>query len=217
MADERAREIEEGLVQLFSSFIPDRQAAVVVEPGHRALHDPTVAPQPSPVLDPLARDADLDAAAMQVAAAVPHVVALVRVQLVRAAAWPAAGPLDRSDRLHDGLEDRLVWALRPGQARRQWEAPAVDRDMPLGARLAAIGRIRADGSPPFFARRLALSTHTRDQSIRSAAPSLSRRTRWRACHTPASCQSRSRRQQVLPLPQPSASGNAFQPMPVLRT
>jgi len=37
------------------------------------------------------------------------------------------------------------------------------------------------------------------------------------CHTPACCQSLSRRQQVMPLPQPISWGKSSQPMPLLRT
>jgi len=66
---------------------------------------------------------------------------------------------------------------------------------------------------PFFAGRLALSTLARDQPIRSAAPRRSRRRRWSQCQTPAAPQSRSRRQQVIPLPQPNSCGRSPQGIP----
>jgi hypothetical protein len=43
------------------------------------------------------------------------------------------------------------------------------------------------------------------------------KTWWMSSHTPASCQSRSRRQQVMPHPQPISWGKSSQGMPVRRT
>jgi hypothetical protein len=64
---------------------------------------------------------------------------------------------------------------------------------------------------------LAESRHARLQSIRSAAPKRSRSVRCSASQTPASRQSRSRRQQVMPEPQPSSWGSHSQGMPVFST
>ena len=54
---------------------------------------------------------------------------------------------------------------------------------------------------------------TRDQSIWSAARSRASSTSCSSSHTPAACQSRMRRQQVMPLPQPTSRGKRFQPDP----
>jgi hypothetical protein len=74
--------------------------------------------------------------------------------------------------------------------------------MALRALFAAIRWIL----PGFFAPpgegTVAASMEARFQSIRSAWPSRSNRTWWRRFQTPAFCQSRRRRQQVMPLPQP---------------
>jgi hypothetical protein len=53
---------------------------------------------------------------------------------------------------------------------------------------------------------MAESTQARDQSIWSASPSRLRSERYSRAQTPACCQSRKRRQQVLALPQPSSVG-----------
>jgi hypothetical protein len=70
---------------------------------------------------------------------------------------------------------------------------------------------------PLFARTLKLSTLARDQAMLAASPSQFRSVSCRRCQTPASCQSRRRRQQVEPLPQPSSLGNNRQGQPVRRT
>jgi hypothetical protein len=86
------------------------------------------------------------------------------------------------------------------------------RRVPSGCRWIRPGLLA-----PFFAGMLALSSAARLQSIWSAAPNRSRRTRWRRSQTPASCQSRNRRQQVTPLPQPISWGRYSQGMPVFNT
>jgi len=57
----------------------------------------------------------------------------------------------------------------------------------------------------------------RDQLMRPASSSLSNNNAWILSQVPSSCQSRSRRQQVIPLPQFNSAGKSSHPMPVLRT
>jgi hypothetical protein len=72
-------------------------------------------------------------------------------------------------------------------------------------------------SPPKSARTELLSTTALDQSIRSAKPKSSSRTCLTFCQTPETCQSLSRRQQVMPLPHPSSAGSSSQAVPVRAT
>jgi hypothetical protein len=58
---------------------------------------------------------------------------------------------------------------------------------------------------------------TFDQSISSAKPNSSSSTRQIFSHTPAACQSRKRRQQVMPDPHPSSLGKYSQGQPVRST
>ncbi len=55
---------------------------------------------------------------------------------------------------------------------------------------------------------------TRDQSIWSAARKRARSTSCSSSHTPAACQSRRRRQQLIPLPQPISWGSRSHRKPV---
>jgi hypothetical protein len=112
-------------------------------------------------------------------------------------------------------------AVSAGQERGERDAAPVDHNMalraghPLG--LAAIRRVGADGFAPLLAGMLAESRLARLQSMRSASPNRSRSSRWSRSHTPASCQSRSRRQQVTPEPHPSSWGSISHGMPDFRT
>src|SRR5471032_2056969 len=60
------------------------------------------------------------------------------------------------------------------------------------------------------------STMTRDQSIWSAARKRASNTSCSSSQTPAACQSRRRRQQLIPLPQPISCGSRSQRRPVCR-
>ena len=104
-----------------------------------------------------------------------------------------------------------------GERYGERDAPSLDHNMALRALFAAIRRVLADLFAPLFAATLAESRHALDQSIRSASPRRSSNTRCRRRHTPASCQSRSLRQQVAPEPQPISLGSISQGIPLLRT
>jgi hypothetical protein len=70
--------------------------------------------------------------------------------------------------------------------------------------------------PPKTARTDDESTTAREKSILSAPRSLFKRVRWTVSHTPAFCQSRNRRQQVMPV-QPIARGRSSHGIPVFKT
>jgi hypothetical protein len=63
----------------------------------------------------------------------------------------------------------------------------------------------------------ALSSEQRPKSTAFARPSRSSSARWSRSKTPAACQSRKRRQQVMPEPRPISLGKLAQGMPVRRT
>lgn len=110
-----------------------------------------------------------------------------------------------------------VGHIGTAQASRQRDAASVGDEVVFAACFGPICGVWTRFVPPFRARSEALSTTARDQSIWSASWSLARRTSCNRCHTPAACQSRSRRQQVIPLPQPISWGRSSQPIPVFST
>src|SRR5207237_7593017 len=115
------------------------------------------------------------------------------------------------------LEELAVVVVGRGLPVGQRRAMPLDQDVIFRAGLAAIGRIGAGLGPPLLARRLALSRLPRLQSIRSASPSRSSNRVCSRCQTLARFQSRSRRQQVIPLPQPISRGKYSQGRPVFST
>src|SRR5829696_3591570 len=196
-----------------AALIADRQAAKLVEPGQGPLDDPAMPPQAIGAVHAFAGDADLDVAARQGPAAPRDIVRLIGMSLLRSLVPLPGGLFDRRHRIKDRLEDHTVVAVGARQAVAQGEAASVDHKVALRARFAAIRWIRAGVAAPFLAGTLALSMLARSQSSWSAWPRQPNSTRCNASHTPASCQSRSRRQQVMPLPQPSSWGSISQGMP----
>jgi len=115
--------------------------------------------------------------------------------------------------------DRLLGIVdvRAGVRDRQRRPLAIADNMPLRAIFAAISGIWAGPRPPKSARTEQLSSATFDQSISSASPSSSSNTRQIFFHTPPACQSRSRRQQVMPDPHPNSRGRYSHGQPVRST
>src|SRR5215211_2295864 len=92
---------------------------------------------------------------------------------------------------------------------------SVDDKVTLRAPFTSIRRVRSDLLAPPGAGTLAESNDTRDQSMRFLLPRKFKRVRWRRFHTPASCHSLRRRQQVMPDPQLISLRSISQGMPVL--
>jgi hypothetical protein len=207
-------------VDVRAALVADGQAAVTGEPRQRALDHPAMPPQFLAGVDAAPGNPGDDPTSAEVASAAREVVALIGVQLGRALPRPAGATARAEDR-RDGVDQRLeegrVVGVRRREADRQRDPVAVRDQMALRARFAAIRRIRPGLAAPPFAGTLALSRLARDQSIRSASPSQSSRVWCSRSHTPARCQSRSRRQQVTPLPQPASWGRYSQGSPVFST
>jgi len=203
------------------SLVADGQAAEATQPGQGALDHPAMSPQPRARVDALAGDTNLDMATAQRLPTARIIVAFVGVQLGGPLPALAGGTLDRRDRIEQLVEDDRVVAVGSGQERSERDPAAVAHNMALRARhplgLAAIRRVGAGELAPLLAEMLAESSDARLQSMRSASPRRSRRARWRRSQTPASCQSRKRRQQVMPEPQPNSCGNISHGMPLRST
>jgi hypothetical protein len=137
-----------------------------------------------------------------------------------AVAWPSSSLSRQSQRwncVHRHLELLGVVDIGPRNSHRQRYTVAVNDDMALRAQLAAIRRILASRFAPPGAGTLALSSDARVQSIRPASCSRCRSARCKRLQTPARCQSRKRRQHVMPLPQPSSWGSISHGMPLFKT
>jgi hypothetical protein len=198
-------------------LVADGQPTKVVEPGQGPLDHPPMAAQPFARVNAAAGNPRADAALATCPAASQVVIPFVRVQLVRTLAWTSSSPAQGRDGVQRDAEHQRIMHIGARDGYGEGDASALDHNMALRARFATVRWIRPGRFAPFFAATLALSRAARDQSILSASASRWSRSRCKRSQTPAWRQSRSRRQQVIPLPQPSSWGSSSQLLPLLRT
>ena len=145
--------MEQALEQVGPPLVAHAEAAAAEQPGERALDHPAVSPEPLAGVDPAAGDPWGDAASAEGTAQVRGVVGLVGVQLGRALARTTRLPSWADDR-RDGVDEREQLRRVVGVGRReadgQRDAVAIHHQVVLGARLAAVDRVRPVCSPPFW-------------------------------------------------------------------
>jgi hypothetical protein len=110
-----------------------------------------------------------------------------------------------------------VITVGPSELNGERNPATVADQIALAAQLGPISRVRSRLQPPKTARIELPSTTARVQSISPKRASQSSKEKWITCQMPASCQSRNRRQQVMPEPQPSSCGSISQGIPLRRT
>lgn len=199
-------------------FVADSQAALLEQPCEDAFDHAAVFSQTATVIGVSLGDVGCDAALSQRSANFLFgVVGTIREGFVRSSPPSTPRTLDRRDGVDQ--RDRLfgVMDVRAGLDERQRCPVAVADHVTFRAVLAAIRGIGASLLPPKSARTEQLSNTALDQSMASASPSSSSNTCHTFCQTPATCQSRSRRQHVIPEPQPSSCGRYSHAQPVRDT
>jgi hypothetical protein len=204
-------------MDIVASFVPDREAAIAMEPGVRAFDDPATNAQSAAVRrSPPGQNRD-DALCKEAIAMRLGVVTSVALEGIRAAAGPAPPAADSGQRGDERIERGDVVDIGRGYLRDERDAARVGNEVMLGARLAAIGWVRSSFFPPRTARTDALSMTVHRWSSRPRRRSSARSASCNRCQTPVRCHRTSRRQQVLPEPQPIWRGSICQGMPERRT
>ena len=193
------------------------QLAEGCQPRVSALNHPAVASESVIALNTSAGNTILDNAALKVRAAAGEVVALVRMQLGGPSARPAWLAAHGRQGVYQLLEDHRIMAVGSGDAEHQRDALAVRDDVALAAEFAPVRGVGPCVRAPRGLGTLAPSIQTRLKSSLSALRSSASNAMCRRCHTPALCQSRSRLQQVMPLPKPNSWGKCSQGIPVRST
>jgi hypothetical protein len=121
----------------------------------------------------------------------------------------------------DGIYQRQclcnIVPIGSGEFMSQRNSVCISYQVVLGTRFTPVCWVGASLLPPKTARIDDESTIALEKSIWSALRNSVSRMWCILSHTPAFCQSRNRRQQVMPLPQPISCGKYSQPMPVLST
>jgi hypothetical protein len=141
------------------------------------------------------------------------IVATVAVEAVR----PAAGATLLSPGWRDSLDPRQEWrdvvGVSPRQQDGSGDALGVRDEVVHAPQLPSIRRVRTRLRPPKPARTDDESPAARDQSRGLASCSFAQSPAWRRRYTPARCQARRGRPQVIPEPQPGSWGSISQGSP----
>jgi len=204
-------------VNVHAPLVADAQTPVLMQPADRALDDPARGPEAAAVPGPTMGEHGLNVPLSQ--------LGLMRLRVVRAVALDARRAEARAPAValkgRNGVDQREelgdVVSIRTSERDHQRDALRFGEDMVLAARAGAIRGVGTRLGPPFTARMLELSTTARDQSIAPAWWNSASSARWIFFHAPAACQSRSRRQQVIPDPQPISLGRYSQGQPLIST
>ena len=200
------------------ALVANRESAVLRKPGQRALHNPPVSSQLLAALYPLSCYTALYPTPSQSSLALLIVVGFVGMQFLGTPPRSSpTGTLDGLYSIEEFFKDHRVVDVCGREHYRERDAPSVRNKVALRALLSFICRILAGFWAPLLAGMEAESSEARSQSIWSASPRRSRRTRCSFSHTPASCHSFKRRQQVIPDPHPSSGGSICQETPLRRT
>ena len=205
------------------SFITYSQPAEAVDPCERALHNPSVPPQLLAAFDASPGNTRYDPSLAQGLSVSLGVVPFVGVHLVRTLARSSSSAFERRNGINHLLQHRSVRHISSCTLQRQRYSSSLDHKMALRAWFALIRRIWAARLLfcfPFFtplALTVCESKEALDQSISPSWLRVSSSTLCNFSHTPAFSQSRRRRQQVIPEPQPISWGNISHCNPDLST
>jgi hypothetical protein len=199
------------------SLVADAKTVEIMEPGMRPLDDPSILSEPAAVLIAALGEYRFDTPLAQFLSVCFRVVSAISIDNLRLLQRAPANPADGWNGVDEWQQLCDVVTIGTGQDDRERHAVCVGRDVVLGARSRTVYGVRPSFWPAPIARTEDESTTTREKSIWPAARNSASSTSCSRFHTPASCQSRKRRQQVTPEPQPISAGKSRQRSPVRNT
>lgn len=205
-------------MNIVSLLIAHAKPSLLKQPRERGFHDPADRAESAAVFGvPFGDHRDDPATTQRRADLFFRVVRPIGVHRFGTFARAALRAFDRLDGIDQRHGHFRVVDVGPRVVDGERSAVAVDDQMAFRAVFAAIRRIGAGLGPPKMARTEQLSIAAADQSMALAWPNSSSRACQTFSQTPATCQSRKRRQQVIPDPAPNSLGRYSQGMPVRST
>lgn len=216
-ADFNTADFKERLMNIVAFLIPNAKTPVLVQPRNSAFYYPAIYTKSASVISPsFSQQGDNSSTAK---------LSAMRLRVIAPIAKKAVGMLNRPSNLACDWRDTVnqrqklcnIVPVCAGQYHRKRNTIGVGYQMVFRPFLAAIRWIWTCFGPPKTARTDDESTTAREKSIWSACRNLLSITRCIWSHTPAFCHSCSRRQQVIPQPQPISCGRSSQPIPVFST
>ena len=217
MTDIDTSDCQERHVNVGAAFVPNPQAAELVQPTDRPLHHPAEDAQAAAVLAVAMGDAGFNTALGQLLPVRLGVVGPVREDFLGTLHGASDLAGDGRDRVHQRDQLRHIVAVTPRDPNGERNAFRIRDDVMLRAVFPAIHGAGTGTFAPPTARTWLESTTAADRSSCSSARSRSSRALWILSHTPAFCQASRYRQQLMPDPQPISWGMSSHGMPLLST
>jgi hypothetical protein len=197
--------------------VADTQAAELVQPGECPLHHPTPLPQAAAV-PRLAHSEDWENMTnSQRVADAPGIVGTIAEYAVWTTPGSPSFALQRRDRIDQRQGFLRIVPVGSGQADGKWHARPVADQMTLASALGPVSGIRPGlASTTHCPHRAAIDNGSRPIDLVVTREPIEQREVHQVT-VPVACQSRRRRQHVIPDLQPSSRGNICQGMPLRRT
>jgi len=217
VANQNTCDVEKRLVDVHPTLITDAQPTELVQPTQSPFHDPAIPPQPTAMFGMATSNVRCRAHVLKGRSMRLGIIRAIRIQFFKTIPWRANFTLDRGDIIDQGQQFGDIMLVGRGGVADDGNAISVRQQMMFRAGFSTVYRAGTRFFAPPTARIVALSTAQRPKSIWSAFRRWANRIWWILRHTPAACQSRKRRQQVMPEPQPISWGSISQGMPEMRT
>ena len=193
------------------------ESTVLMQPRQRAFHWPAIFSQTASMRCPPFCQDRLNPPLTKGQTVGLRIIRPIPLEFVRPLSWTPDFSGNRRNRIDQGQQLGHIMPVGSGDGSNQRDSIGIGNHVVFGALFPAIRGIRAGLRPPKTARTELESIKAREKSIWSAPRRWLSRIRWIWSQTPARCHSRSRRQQVIPQPQPISWGKSSQGMPVLST
>jgi hypothetical protein len=216
-ADQTAAELQEGFVNLRSAFETNSEPTKLVQPRDGSFDYPTSYTQTAAVFGATPGNLATDTLFSQGLAMRIRIVGPIGLYQSRFALGVSNLTCNRRNLFDQWQQLRDIVVVGASENRRQRNALRIREEVVFAARTTAIGWVRSSFFPAPTARIEELSAMTREKS-RHSAPRNSESNTWCSRrHTPRRCQYFSRRQHVIPEPQPISLGSISQGIPERNT
>ena len=216
-ADFDTADCQKRFMNVVSFLITNAKTPILVQPRDGTFYYPTIDTQFASIFSPSFSQQGDNSSVTKLSP--------MRLRVIGPVAKKAIGMLKRSANLACDWRNTVnqrqklcdVVTVGAGQCHRKRNTISIRYQMMFRAFFTPIRGVWACFCPPKTARTDDESTTARQKSIWPARRNLLNSTRCILSHTPASCHSCSRRQQVIPQPQPISCGRSSQPIPVFNT
>lgn len=195
----------------------DSESTKLMQPRDRSLDHPASHTQTAAMWSTTRSDLSADALVSQGSAVGVGIVGAIGLYHTRFAFGVADFTRDRRNLFDQGHELGDVVVIGGGENGGQRNTLRIREEVVFAARTTAIGWVRSSFFPAPTARMEELSATALEKSICSAARNRESSTRCSRLQTPRRCQCLSRRQHVIPEPQPISLGSISQGIPDLKT